>query len=132
MVEHSLFLWLVDDVLAPLLERAWGAYRRVLNLPLLAAVVADGAVGVGVGATMRGSASPVTWLLGILLLASSGLFAAASVCTWIGKVREERDDEEYRLRRAGERSAIAGREAGGLDSPGEIPPQTTKGEPCSS
>jgi ABC-type transport system involved in cytochrome bd biosynthesis fused ATPase/permease subunit len=112
-MEHSFYLWLLD-VLEPIVDRVWDAYRRVLNLPILAAVVVDGAAGVGIGAMLMGSAAGVgTWLLGMLVLVSSAFFVTASVFTWIGKLRDERDDLEMeRLRASGARPLPRGRRAG--------------------
>ncbi len=93
-----------------------GGYARVLNLPILIAVVLDGTAGVFFGMGMLGAEPVLTAFLGFLLSVGSTFFAAGSVVAWIGKVREERDDIEDRLR-SPEPGAIAGREPRGLDSP---------------
>ena len=96
--------------------KVWRAYARILNLPILVGAVLDGIAGVFFGAGMLGSASTGTWFLGLLLTAGGGLFAGASVVTWVAKVRDEKDDLEHRLRHP-KPQGIAGREPRGLDSP---------------
>lgn len=96
--------------------KVWRAYARILNLPILIGAVLDGLAGVFFGAEMLGSASTGTFFLGLLLAAGGGLFAGASVVTWIAKVRDEKDEIEHRLRHP-KPPAIAGREPRGLDSP---------------
>ncbi len=78
--------------------KAWRAYARILNLPILAGAVLDGIAGVFFGVGMLGSASAATFLLGLLLTAGGGLFAGASIVTWIAKVRDEREDADHWLR----------------------------------
>jgi hypothetical protein len=94
--------------------KLWRVYARILNLPILVGAVLDGIAGVFFGAGMLGSASTGTWFLGLLLTAGGGLFAGASVVTWVAKVRGEREDVE-RLPRHPEPRALAGREPRGLD-----------------
>jgi hypothetical protein len=96
--------------------KIWRVYARILNLPILIGAVLDGIAGVFFGVGMLGSQSTATFLLGLLLTAGGGLFAGASVVTWVAKVRDEREDAEHRLRHP-EPRAIAGREPRGLDSP---------------
>jgi len=107
--------------------KAWGVYARILNLPILVGAVLDGAAGVYFGVGMLGSASAGTGLLGLLLTAGGGLFAGASVVTWVIKVRGEADDPG-RLSRPPEAKTIAGREPRGLDSPHHTTSQP-KGKP---
>jgi hypothetical protein len=94
--------------------KAWGVYARILNLPILVGAVLDGAAGVYFGVGMLGSGDAGTGLLGLLLTAGGGLFAGASVVTWVVKVRDEREDAEHRLRYP-KPLAIAGREPRRLD-----------------
>ncbi len=98
------------------LEKLWGAYARVLNLPVLVGAVLDGAAGVFLGMGMLGAESAVAAFSGFLLAVGSTFFAAGSVVTWVVKVRGERDDLELLPPRP-EPKPIAGREPRGLDSP---------------
>lgn len=93
--------------------KVWRVYARILNLPILIGAVLDGLAGVFFGAGMLGSASTGTFFLGLLLTAGGGLFAGASVVTWIAKVRDEKDDVEHRLRHP-KPPAVGGREPRGL------------------
>jgi hypothetical protein len=99
-----------------LLEKLWGVYARVLNLPILVCAVLDGAAGVFFGMGMLGAESALTAVGGFLLAVGSTFFAAGSAVTWIAKVRDEKDDIECRLRNP-QPQGIAGREPRGLDSP---------------
>lgn len=106
-----LFVALVEWV-ARVVEPVWEAYARVLNLPILVGAVLDGALGVAAGVRMFGSESIGTALLGLVIAASAGLFAGASVVSWVGKVREEREDAKHRLRRSERRGLPGGSRAG--------------------
>lgn len=97
-------------------EKLWGVYARVLNLPILVCALLDGAAGVFFGMGMLGAESAWTAFSGFLLAVGSTFFAAGSAVTWIVRVRDEKDDVEYRLRHP-KPQAIAGREPRGLDSP---------------
>lgn len=78
--------------------KIWRVYARIFNLPILIGAVLDGIAGVFFGVGMLGSASTATFFLGLLLTAGGGLFAGASVVTWVAKVRDEREDAEHQLR----------------------------------
>lgn len=106
-----LFVALVER-LASAVEPVWEAYARVLNLPIVIGAVLDGVLGVALGVRMFGSESVGTALVGIVVTAAAGLFAGASVVTWVGKVREEREDAEHRLRRPERRGLPGGSRAG--------------------
>ncbi len=97
-------------------EKLWGAYARVLNLPILVGAVLDGAAGVFLGMGMLGAESALAAFSGFLLAVCSTFFAAGSVVTWVVKVRGEREDLEL-LPPCPEPKPIAGREPRGLDSP---------------
>jgi len=102
--------------ISSMLEKVWRLYARVLNLPILAGAVLDGAAGVFFGMGMLGSESALTVFGGFLLSVGSTFFAAGSVVTWVAKVRGERDEIELLPPRP-EPKPIAGREPRGLDSP---------------
>jgi hypothetical protein len=117
--------------IASLLEKVWGLYARVLNLPILVGAVLDGAAGVFFGMGMLGAESAVAAFSGFLLAVGSTFFAAGSVVTWVVKVRGERDELEH-LPRPPEPAPIAGREPRGLDSPHHTTSQPKGEAPWSS
>ena len=94
------------------LEKLWGAYARVLNLPILVGAVLDGAAGVFFGMGMLGAESALAAFSGFLLAVGSTFFAAGSVVTWVVKVRGERNEVEVLARLSEPRALPGGSRAG--------------------